>query len=205
MSGNVQEINIINVPLEAKLNRLPFQSDLFSLDEITETNRKLNEERQGFAIIPANQVLINRPLLSGLPYFENPKNDNEVLLNAQYDFLIKGKNEAWGIILNLSFEIMYRLVKAYARDHKQYLDKIDLDEKTSKAVLYVLKRYKPEYGEQLPKKRRKNFYERFPLGQYYVTTNYIDFLKKGTVHAFLYTTKLEKNTTSLEALDERKI
>lgn len=111
-----------------------------------------------------------------LPYFENPKNDSQLLLNYQFLYLRNGDQKAWGDLLSLSYEVTQRLLWKWLSEHKGiYLDKYDQSEKIDEAIWYVLRRYKTRVG-------------------WYVSKNFISALNGGVKHAMLYITELDKNT-----------
>lgn len=156
------------------------QSDLFDVQEVAEENAGIAEEKKKVAIIEARKTM-------NLPYFSNPKDDNELLLNYQHDFIKNNDQEAWGKLLILSSVVSKRLLWKWLSEHpKEFLDDIAQDEKVSIAVLYVLRRYKENVG-------------------WYVKKNFISALKSGVLHAMRYTTEIDKNTVYSEDLNnERK-
>lgn len=152
------------------------QADLFDISEITQINidiQKAEHERQN---LEARQKLV-------LPYFDNPQNDNERLLNYQYEYLKNNDNKAWGELITLAFIVAKRLVWKWMKVKKIALDDIEQDEKTSIAVEYVLRRYKTHVG-------------------YYIEKNYISALKDGVRHAMLYVTKLDRETVYIDDVFE---
>lgn len=156
------------------------QSDLFDVQGLTQENAEIAEEKKQVAIIEARKTM-------ELPYFPEPKNDNELLFNYQHDFIKYDDQEAWGKLLMLSSVVTKRLLWKWLSEHpKEFLDDIAQDEKTSIAVLYVLRRYKENVG-------------------WYVKKNFIGALKSGVLHAMRYTTKIEKHTVYAEDVtNERK-
>lgn len=106
------------------------------------------------------------------PYFPNPKDDNEKLLNLQYNFLKSGSQADWWKLLEFSQVIMKRLVWHFMKQKKISLDEISQDEKVGIALVYVMRRYETTIG-------------------YYVSKNYISFLKGGVRHAFDYHNKTD--------------
>lgn len=154
------------------------QSDLFDVENITQTNEQLKQKQQEEQNIKARQSL-------ELPYYSNPKNDSERLLNYQYEYIKNNNEKAWGDLITLSFIVTKRLVWRWMKLHKLQLDDIEQDEKTSIAVEYVLRRYKTRIG-------------------YCVTKNFITALNDGVKHAMLYTTKIEEQTVLMSDIKEIK-
>lgn len=74
-----------------------------------------------------------------LPYFPEPKNDNETLLNYQYEFYRNDKQKALKKMYSLSLTICRRMVNKYMQSKKIYFS--DVDEKAHDAAMYVLTRF----------------------------------------------------------------
>ena len=154
------------------------QSDLFDVEEIVKINEELKETRHNRENLQARESLV-------LPYYKNPQNDSERLLNYQYEYIKNNSQDAWGHLIELSFVVTKRLVWLWMKNHRVQLDEIEQDEKTSIAVEYVLRRYKTRVG-------------------YCVNKNFITALNDGVKHAMLYKTKLEENSVSWEDCKELK-
>lgn len=159
------------------------QNDLFSEADIKAIELAAEDERQKKAqrekekheneVLKAYEEMV-------IPYFPNPKNDNEMLFNYQYDFIKNGNSEAWGKLLLLAFDVTKNLLWQWLRDHRDvFLDDIAQDEKTSEAVEYVLRRYKKNVG-------------------WCVRKNYIGALKGGVLHVMRYSTMITRMTSYLE-------
>lgn len=148
------------------------QSELFDVTEVQEKNLELKKKEHQKKNIEARKKL-------KIPYFEEPKNDNELLLNYQYRFIKNNDVTAWGQLIDLSFKVTKRLLWKWMKDKKICLDDIEQDEKTSIAVEYVLRRYEKNIG-------------------YAIHKSFISALNDGVKHAMLYTTELDKNTKSLD-------
>lgn len=148
------------------------QSDLFDVSAIEAINNQQREREHNEKNLKARKALI-------LPYYPNPKNDNERLFNYQYLYIKNNDEEAWGKLISLSFKVTKRLVWRWMKNNKTLLDEIEQDEKTSVAVEYVLRRYVKNVG-------------------YCIKKNFITALNEGVKHAMLYTTKIEQNSTSWE-------
>lgn len=150
------------------------QSDLFNVEEVAFCNSEIKRIEHEKANLEARKQL--KP-----PHYDEPKNDNERLMNYQYDYIVNGSEEAWGKLIELSFVVTKRLVWRWLKAKKMHLDDIDQDEKTSIAVEYVLRRYKTRIG-------------------YCVTKNFFTALQNGVEHAMLYKTKIDEETDYLEDL-----
>mgnify|MGYP003290175192 CR=1 FL=1 len=153
------------------------QSDLFDVESICNVNAEIKKKEHERLNLEARKNL-------SLPYYPEPKNDNEKLFNYQYEYIKNNDSVAWGNLLELSFIVTKRLVWKWMKAEKIILDDIEQDEKTSIAVEYVLRRYTKNIG-------------------YCITTNFITALKDGVKHAMKYKTKADYVTDSLEDLCEK--
>lgn len=150
-------------------NSVEVEQDIFNLQEEVEINNKYQEE----LFQQANKELHKNAVL---PYFYNPQNDNEMLFNYQYEYLKNDDMNAWQKLLELSTEVMQRMLWKWLKTHKEdFLDSVAQSEKVSEAVFYVLRRYKTQLG-------------------WYCEKNFIGCLKSGLLHAMRYQTKIDKNT-----------
>lgn len=105
--------------------------------------------------------------------YPEPKNDNEKLMHLQYLFLKSDKQEDWWNLMTFAEVITKRLVWYFMKEKRITLDEISQDEKVGIALVYVMRRYEDTIG-------------------YYVSKNYISFLKGGVKHAFEYFNKSDK-------------
>lgn len=153
-----------------------WQADLFDVEQCQKDNEKLKQEEMERLNIEARKLLV-------LPHYEHPQNDNEKLLNYQYEYLVNNSEVAWGQLITLAYIVTKRLVWQWMKQKRCQLDDIEQDEKTSIAVEYVLRRYKTRIG-------------------YCITKNYISALKDGVKHAMLYITKLDKDTVYIDDVFE---
>lgn len=155
------------------------EDSYFFEEEIEELIDSMTEEQQK-EFQSKNKEAHER---ADLPYFENPTNDNQLLLNYQYLFLRNNDKKAWGDLLSLAYTVTQRLLWKWLKEHKDvYVDKYDQSEKIDEAIWYVLRRYKTRIG-------------------WYVSKNFISALKGGVKHAMLYCTELDKNTIITDDLN----
>lgn len=146
------------------------QGELFDVGEIERVNQEIIKQKHDEENVKAIAAL-------NLLHYENPKNDNEKLMNYQYQFLKFDDKKAWGDLLILAFQVTERLVYSWCKKNKIFMDKEAVADKTSIAVEYVLRRYKSQ-----------------SLIGYCVQKNYIHALRLGVKHAMKYTTKIQYNT-----------
>lgn len=78
-----------------------------------------------------------------LPYFENPKDDNEHLLNYQYAYMTQDDKNALNAMYKKGKEIALKYIAAKAKKNKHIaaLCMSDRDEKAHNAITYIIARY----------------------------------------------------------------
>ena len=78
-----------------------------------------------------------------LPYYPAPKNDNEKLLNWQYEYRIKGDEKALNKMYRLGEIIALRYINTVAKKNKAVakLAQSDKAEKAHNAITYIIARY----------------------------------------------------------------
>lgn len=112
-----------------------------------------------------------------LPHFDEPRNDNELLLNYQYEWLMHQDPEAWEDLWLLACKIARRMIIALARKKGFRLGYYTLQDKVETAVEYVLRRY--DYG-------------------WYVKKAFLKAIKEGVVHSLWYRTKAQRMETVMD-------
>lgn len=115
----------------------------------------------------------------GLKTFQHPKNDNELLFNLQFDYLVFNDLQAWQKMWLITYKVAERLIVKYYKKHSIYFNKEQITERKLITCEYLLRRYKK--GQN-----------------YYVKSNFISAIKDASKHALLYTTKLDKKTIRFE-------
>lgn len=103
-----------------------------------------------------------------LPRFEDPKDDNERLLNYQYDWLVNKDQKAWEALWILSRKMARKFVLTFAKKKGLKLDLLTVEDKTDEAVVYILRRYQRGW---------------------YVRRAYCTAIKEAVVHALFHRTK----------------
>ena len=78
-----------------------------------------------------------------LPYYPEPKNDNEKLLNWQYEYRIKGDEKALNKMYRLGEIIALRYINTVAKKNKAVakMAQCDKEEKAHNAIVYIIARY----------------------------------------------------------------
>ena len=78
-----------------------------------------------------------------LPYYPAPKNDNEKLLNWQYEYRIKGDEKALNKMYRLGEIIALRYINTVEKKNKAVakLAQCDKEEKAHNAITYIIARY----------------------------------------------------------------
>lgn len=78
-----------------------------------------------------------------LPYFENPKDDNERLLNYQYAYMTQNDKNALNAMYKKGKKIALKYIAAKAKKNKHIaaLCMGDREEKAHNAITYIIARY----------------------------------------------------------------
>ena len=78
-----------------------------------------------------------------LPHFDNPKCDNERLLNYQYEYKEHGDQNALNSMYTLGYKIALKYIstKAKKNRHIAELCESDREEKAHNAITYIIARY----------------------------------------------------------------
>ena len=152
------------------------QQSLFDVEYYVEINTKKVEHKRPE---PEREILPVSKQDSPLPYYDDPVNDNELLLNYQHDWLVKSDFGARQKMFELGYKVMHRLLwRKMKKGGCGFLDKEQQDDIVSNAFIYVFRRF--DYG-------------------YCVTKNFITVLNDGLRHALLYKT-MANAETSLDAI-----
>lgn len=123
-----------------------------------------------------------------LPFYAEPKNDSEILINLQSAYLAKNDRKAHRDLWLKSIEIAKKLIRNERKQKGFYLDDADFEDKAIEAVEYVLRRYS---------ERKDNYC-------WSVRKNYVSALYNGVRHALYYQSKSEQLYTRLKKLEGRK-
>ncbi len=106
-----------------------------------------------------------------LPYFEHPKNDNERLLNYQYDFIVNGSQEAWCGLWKLTTKVVGLMLAKECKERKIFFDHEEWKDKKSEAVIYILRRYKTHPGYCIKSS--------YPLHIWYAVKHVLDYRRRS--------------------------
>lgn len=110
--------------------------------------------------------------LPKLPYYDNPKTEQEQLLNLQYDFY-NGDKFAWHKLWTLSFKVVHRMFTTQIRKNRLHYSFDERYDRELYAVEYVLRRFKK-------------------TKPYFIRYDFLKQLKGGVLHAIYYQTKADK-------------
>lgn len=145
------------------------QPDLFDVEECVKSNQKLKRTEY------YNSV--------ELPWFDKPQDDNQRMLNLQYQFLKNGDMKARAELFELVYKVMQRILwRKMKKGGLKYLDKEAQAEIVSDAFEYVCRRFDSGTG-------------------YVVTKNFISVCKEGVRHSLNYTT-MKDSEVSLDAFEK---
>ena len=78
-----------------------------------------------------------------LPYFENPKDDNEHLLNYQYAYMTQDDKDALNAMYKKGKEIALKCIAAKAKKNRHIAELCysDREEKAHNAITYIIEQY----------------------------------------------------------------
>jgi hypothetical protein len=78
-----------------------------------------------------------------LPYFDAPSNDNQRLLNMQYDYKANGNAQALNAMYALGCKIAIKYINAQAgkNPHISHMSDDEKEEKAHNAISYIIARY----------------------------------------------------------------
>lgn len=123
-----------------------------------------------------------------LPFYAEPKNDSETLINLQYTYLAKKDKNAQAALWQKSIVIAKKFIQKERKEKGFFLDDSDFEEKAVEAVEYIMRRYA----------RRKDNY------CWSVRKNYVSAIYNGVRHALYYQSKTEQLYTRLKKLEGKK-
>ena len=115
-----------------------------------------------------------------LPYFNEPKDDNERLLNLQYEYLQYGSSDAWDGLWKLSYKVALGMVRSMCAAKRLRLDCDEVQDKAVAACEYVLRRYKTRKG-------------------WHVKSSFMSVIKHGVVHALFYRSNADELVDFVDA------
>lgn len=106
-------------------------------------------------------------IYSDLPFFDVARNDNEVMLNMQYRYLMFNDKKAYTVMWVLAQKLCGKFVHKEMKKHNLHFDKDYFEDLVINAVEYVLRRYTTTPG-------------------YYVKQSFTSELYNGVRHALWY-------------------
>ena len=147
------------------------QPELFDVEHYAKLNSEADQKQK--------EPQSSKMLPGSLPYYENPANDQELMCNYQYDWLVKGDFEARQKLFTLGYEVMKRLFwRKMKKGGLGYLDEEQQNDVVSNAFVYVFRRF--DHG-------------------YCVKKNFFTVLNDGLRHALFYKT-MANMESSLDAI-----
>lgn len=84
--------------------------------------------------LPEEEPEYKAPEVGNLPYFENPRNDNEILFNLQHDYY-EGDKTALSKMYGLLSDIAPKVVNIESKKRKLILTKLRMEEVGEEAVM----------------------------------------------------------------------
>lgn len=127
-----------------------------------------------------------------LPYYDNPKTDNDRLINSQYRFITSGfrDQKAEAEIWEGSYKICMNLIKKEAKKNNLRFDEIEREIKAGIATDYVCRRYRMHLNDN---------------NEIYVIKNFIVQLSLAVKHALYHPGEndlIMDSTISLDQADQ---
>ena len=152
------------------------QQSLFDIDYYVKLNVKQVEPVKP---VPEPEIRPCQRPDSDLPYYDNPENDNELLMNYQHDWIVHADFGSRQKMFELGYKVMKRLLwRKMKKGGVGYLDEEQQSDIVSNAFVYVFRRF--DYG-------------------YVVNKNFLTVLNDGLRHALFYRT-MANSETSLDAI-----
>ena len=110
-----------------------------------------------------------------LPHFEKPKNDNEKLLNYQWEYKEKLNKKALNAMYNLGYKTALKYIGSEAKKNRHIaeLDSSEKEEKAHNAITYIITRY-------------------FKISDFAITKSFTAYLYLRVKHELFYTRKIDK-------------
>ena len=87
----------------------------------------------GQLCLPFDFEVTERDDFAELPHFEAPKDDNECLLEYQYQYKINGKRQALADMYRLGVEVCKKMISQKATSNK-HIKRLSADEREEKAI-----------------------------------------------------------------------
>lgn len=90
------------------------------------------------------QLFTAPPVVLEVPHYDNPQNDNEVLMNAQYRLLIEKDNAALVEIYTKGFIVALKFVNKISKGNPilKNMTKEERQEKAEDAITYIVEQYR---------------------------------------------------------------
>jgi hypothetical protein len=104
-----------------------------------------------------------------LPYYPDPKSDNQRLLNYQYEYKIKGDTAAINAMYALGCKIALKFINVQAGKnvHIAHMSDDEKEEKAHNAITYIIARYLRVKGFSIRKSFTSYLYLRVQHELYY--------------------------------------
>ena len=112
-----------------------------------------------------------RRVRDSLVHYSNPQNDNQRLLNCQYEWIRNGDKDAEARLWMLARKVALRMVRKEEKKRGCFFDPLTREDKVADAVMYVLRRYKRNW---------------------FVRHSFLDAIWHGVKHALDYRTMAEE-------------
>ena len=121
--------------------------------------------------------------VASIPHYDAPQDDNEQLLEYQYQYKVEGKENALSKMYELGYSVCLRYINTEGQQNwkVKLLSRDDKDEKAHNAITYIIARYK-----------------RVPA--FFIAKSFTAYLFLRVRHELYYTRKVDKLITYVDYL-----
>lgn len=134
-----------------------------------------------------------------LVHFDEPKTDNDVMLNLQYEYLRNGSEEAKAQLWSMAYKMASNILHGYLARKKLHISEDEKDEKIGLAVIDVMKRYEKIYYRGNKEQREARLYP-----YVYSVKNYVLQFQLAIKKTFGYVPHLEFELVRLEDIEAQE-
>lgn len=160
------------------------------LDSVYEEAEKAKKEKQ------LKELRKNLDLV----YFPNPATNNDLMLNLQYEYLKNGSEEAKSKLWVMAFQMVTSILKGELNRRKRLiLSREEKEDKISKAVIDVMKRYEKIYYNGTPQQKKAKLY---PFA--YSVKNYVFQFQKAVQKQLGFIPYMEIEFEGLENMEAKE-
>ena len=128
--------------------------------------------------------------------FDDPKTDNDIMLNLQYEYLINGSEDAKSKLWEMAYKMATNILNGVISRSKKYISQDEKEERIGRAVIDVMKRYNKIYYRGTKIQRKDKLY---PYA--YSVKNYVIQFQLAIKKTFGYIPHLEYELVGMENIE----